>query len=120
MLSMMDRGLILVRPTEVYIQWLQSVDPNYQEADAREIREGEPTAYLVEENDEKPLQKTLAAVLEKSWRAIAQEELSSWYNNPDAWPDLRNADDFKKYFSVQCVEMVFDTLEEEIQRDPIV
>lgn len=116
MLSMIDRSLILVRPTELYIAWLKSVDPHYRESDDQEIREGEPTAYLVEECD-KPLQGELDSVLKKHWQDIAKEEFSSWYDNPDDWPELKGVADFGKYFTVQPVEGVFDAVKTPIERE---
>ena len=116
MLSLVNRRLILVRPTEIYITWLMLADPRYKEADGLAIREGEPTAYLIEDEDA-PLQEELDAMLEKHWAEIAEEELSSWYDNPDDWPVIKGVADFKRYFSVQCVEVVFDTLGTPIEGD---
>jgi hypothetical protein len=99
--------MVLVYPTEKYIEWLQSVDPQYKEDDARAIREGEPTAYLFEALDT-GTQEEFDALMERHWRDIAKEEFASWYDSPSEWPKLNTLTDFDQYFEVESVEVVLD------------
>ena len=111
-----NRSLILVHPNEKYIEWLKSTDPKHVEEDARTIREDEPTAYLLDDRETGD-PKEVDILLGKHWCDIAQEEFSNWYNSPEDWPEMKNLADFKEYFDIQAVEMVFDLLDEPIEKD---
>jgi hypothetical protein len=63
----------------------------------------EPTVYLIPEGDAEP-----EGYVRRHFKAIFEEELNSWYTDPDLWPKDRSFKTFKKFFSVQVSTMVFD------------
>ena len=65
--------------------------------------EREPTVYLIPEGKAKP-----ESYIRRHYKAMFDEELNSWYTDPEMWPKDRSLKTFKKFFTVQVATMVYD------------
>ena len=55
--------------------------------------------------------------LTKCYKKIAEEEFSSWWNQPEIWPQLESIKEFEEYFDWNHVELIFDLEESEITKE---
>jgi hypothetical protein len=95
-----NRHAVILVPTEECLEWVRScAGDDMPLADV----EREPTVYLIPEGKAAP-----EAYLRRHFKAIFEEELNSWYTDPDMWPKDRSFKTFKKFFAVQVSTMVFD------------
>ena len=105
-----DRSLIVVRPKQPFLDWVQSVD--YEEGLTLEHVRHDPSAYLIPEvfyNDEQP------AILQWCYEVVFEAELESWYTDPALWPQNRDLKMFFEWFEVEFHSGVFDLCDDPIQ-----
>jgi hypothetical protein len=98
-----DRSLIVVRPKQPFLDWVQSVD--YEESLKLEHVRDDPSAYLIPElwyKEEQP------AILTWCYEVVFEAELESWYTDPALWPPNRDLKVFLEWFDVEFHSGVFD------------
>ena len=101
-----NRCLVIVRPKQPFLDWVQSVDYD-AELTLEEIRE-DPTAYLVPEYE---LNSEQSQILEWGYDLMFEQELSSWYTDPKLWPPDRNLEMFLQWFEVEFLSLIFDLVD---------
>jgi hypothetical protein len=109
-LDIINRSLIIVRPTQPFLDWVQSVD--YDEQLTLEEVRHDPSAYLapvIIYDNEQP------ALLEWCYEEVFEAELFSWYTDPALWPQNRDLKMFLEWFDVEFHSGVFDLCDEPIQ-----
>lgn len=97
---MLNRGSVIVRPKQPFIDWALNLDDSGLAPDA----DGEQTVYLIPEydSDEHAMQ-----ILSLCFDEIFALELASWHLVEDDWPQKRTFAMFKNWFTLQfnsCVE----------------
>ena len=97
---MLNRGSVIVRPKQPYIDWALSLD----DSGLVPTIEGEKTVYLIPEyeSDEEALD-----ILSVCYAEIFEMELAGWHLLEDDWPRNRSFSMFKEWFSLElhsCVE----------------
>jgi hypothetical protein len=108
--STINRCAVLLVPTEVCLAWINSC-PTERPVTLAEAQ-SEPTVYLI------PEAKTAAeATVHRHYKAMFEQELNSWYTDPDLWPKDRSFRAFKKFFTIQVTTIVFDMGKGMILRD---
>jgi hypothetical protein len=99
---MINRGAIIVRFKEPYIDWAIGLDDTGLTPD----KEGESTVYLIPEfEDDVEALEVLSNIFEQ----IFEHELRSWHRDEAAWPQNRTWAMFREWFDVEfhsCVEDV--------------
>jgi hypothetical protein len=63
----------------------------------------EPAVFLIPEGKAEP-----ESYVRRHFKAMVQEQLYSWYTDPDLWPKDRSLKTFKKFFTIHVSTMVFD------------
>lgn len=101
-----NRCLVIVRPKQPFLDWLQSVD--HEEKLSLEDIQQDPTAYLIPEY---ALNAEQAKILEWGYDLMFEAELNLWYTDPKLWPPERNLDTFLQWFDVQFHSLVFDLVD---------
>jgi hypothetical protein len=104
--SKADCGILLIRRNQPYIDWANSFEdggPTY------DPESNHTSAYLIPpfEQPEK-VDEFIAA----NFGAIFEEELSSWMEASATWPEF-SLDNFRKWFSVEYIDMVYDLISQE-------
>lgn len=96
-----DRSGLIIRPTDAYMDWLASVEPDM---DLGDLEEHEPEIFLIPELEEEEMDTWL----EKNYLPIFQEFLFSWYEEESLWPKDLSFQVFLSWFEVEFVSMVWD------------
>jgi hypothetical protein len=97
-----NRYAVILLPTEACLEWVKSC-PDYGPGTTLSEVEKEPTVYLI------PVGKVVSdEFIRRHYKAMFEEELNSWYTDPDMWPKDRSFKTFKKFFTIQVSTVVFD------------
>ena len=107
---MLDRGALIVRPKQPYLDWAASLDdsglvPNPDD---------EQTVYLVPgfEDD-----KEAARVLRRVCGEVFARELRAWHTDESAWPGNRTLALFKRWFHFELHSVVEDLCDDALDDD---
>lgn len=106
-----DCGVLLVRRNQPYIDWANSFEDGGPKYDSEN---NHTSAYLIPPFD---LPDEVDKFIEENFEAIFEEELSSWMEVSESWPEI-SIDNFKKWFSVEYIDMVYDMIDPEWIESP--
>ena len=98
---MINRGSVLVRPKQPYIDWAAKLDDSGIVPDP----EGERTIYLIPEYED---DVEAMEILGKSFETIFEKELCGWHTDESAWPKNRTFEKFREWFSFEFHSVVED------------
>jgi hypothetical protein len=107
---MLNRGVLIVRPKQPYIDWAAGLDDSGLVPD----RDGEQTVYLVpsfEDDDE------AWEIVEDVYAEVFERELEGWHTEESAWPPNRTFAMFKEWFDIELHSVVEDLSADEIEND---
>ena len=107
---MLNRGALIVRPKQPYLDWAAGLDDSGLLPDADDER----TVYLIpgfEDDDE------AWEVIEDVYAAVFERELNDWHTDEAAWPDGRTFKMFLDWFDVEFYSVIEDLGDEEIADD---
>jgi hypothetical protein len=105
-----DRSLMIVKPNQPFLDWVQSVD--YEEDLTLDFVREDSSAYLIPQLWENSEQ---AVILEWCYEVLFEAELDSWFTDPELWPQERDLKMFLEWFDVEFHSLVFDLGEVPIQ-----
>jgi len=107
---MLNRGLVIVRPKQPYLDWASALDDSGLVPDPT----GEQTVYLIPsyEDDEEAWK-----ILESVYPLIFEHELEGWDTDTTTWPQDRDLAMFKDWFAVEFHSVVEDLCDFEIVED---
>ena len=112
----LNRDAFLVKPRKKFTDWLRYVDEEMKEDDADDLLASPGTIYLHDEL--KTGDRTEAeAVMQNSWRNIAESEFEAWWTNEPDWPRLTTIADFDEYFTWVYVDMINDLSPKSLLRE---
>lgn len=109
---MINRGAIIVRPKQPYIDWADQLD----DADLLPSREGEKTVYLVPEYDD---DMEAMEILSKCYDIIFEAELEGWHTDESAWPKNRTFSMFREWFEFEFHSVVEDLCDYAVVDDSV-
>ena len=101
-LATINRSAVILLPTEACLDWVKSCPGSFSDLPLGEA-EREPTVYLIPEARKGP-----DDYIRKHCKTIFEEELNSWYTDPDMWPKDRSFKTFKKFFTILVTTSVYD------------
>lgn len=104
---MLNRGVVIVRPKQAYLDWAAGLDDSGVVPDPND----EQTVYLIPsyKNDEQAWE-----ILEEVYPTIFENELSGWHTDESAWPPKRGFAMFREWFRVELHSVVEDLCDYEI------
>jgi len=107
---MLNRGVVIARPKQPYLDWATSLDDSGVAPDP----EGEQTVYLIPsyESDDEAWE-----LLEEAYPLIFERELYGWCIDETLWPSRRDFATFKEWFEIELHSMVEDLCNMEIRDD---
>jgi hypothetical protein len=91
--SLVNRIAVTLIPTEMCLDWINSCD---DEKMTLEEIQAEPTVFLLPQGQDEP-----ESQVRRNFRAMFEEELSSWYTDPQLWPKTLSWKTFKEFFTVR-------------------
>jgi len=107
---MLNRSAVIIRPSEVYIEWAANLD----DSGILPSPEGEHTVYLIPEYDN-DLQAM--EILSQGYQGIFENELAGWHLDESEWPKNRTFAMFRKWFLIELHSVVEDLCGYEIVDD---
>ena len=98
-MKFVNRGYILVKPTQLFIDWASTVD----DSPFVSIQHAEGNMYLIEEDfmETEP-------ILKANFKTIFKNEFEALEENSENWPAECKMGNFEKYFTVEFGSTVFD------------
>jgi hypothetical protein len=107
---MLNRGALIVRPKQPYLDWAAGLDDSGLLPDPA----GEQTVYLIPGYEE---EGELAELLEVLYEEIFERELFGWHMDESAWPKKRTYAMFQEWFTIETHSMVEDLSADELVDD---
>jgi hypothetical protein len=104
---MLNRGVVIVRPKQPYLDWAAGLDDTATMPDPN----AEQTVYLIPSYDDEAEAWEILATLHP---VIFENELSAWHTDEVAWPNGRDFAMFKKWFQVELHSIVEDLGDSEL------
>lgn len=108
---MINRSILVVRPKEPFLNWVNSLDAS-DHLNIAELTE-EVTVFLLPEMD---LPK-LDSYLKRHFKLIFERELDGWHQDPRDWPRNITYKMFQEWFDVEWGSEVVDMGSDEILRE---
>lgn len=107
---MINRTALLLRYKRPAVQWINDADPN-PDGPALSIEDvnEERLVYLIREEDAYSSDH-LEKWLRQNFKALFENELHGWYQDPSLWPKLLTYQLFQRWFDVECHSMIVDTV----------
>ncbi len=105
-----NRGAIVLKPKELFLNWVNSTDDEGVVLTLGEISR-DCTAYLtpeIEDDDE------LREFLEQNYDLLFEQELVGWVQDEVLWPATHDLPTFLEWFDVEFHSMVLDIAEGEL------
>jgi hypothetical protein len=104
---MLNRGVVIVRPKQPYLDWAAGLDDSKLVPDPT----AEQTVYLIPSygDDEEAWE-----ILERVHPTIFENELYGWHTDEEAWPKDRDVAMFKAWFEIELHSVVEDLCDYEI------
>lgn len=105
-MKFVNRGYMIVKPTETFIEWANKNDEDYSD-----LTSNEGSVYLIEEDfyDDEP-------VVKSNFKHIFLNELMAVSEDQDAYPAI-TMENFNSYFTYQLGSTVFDAEESNLVAD---
>ena len=112
-MGVINRGVVIVRPKEPFLEWLRGLPGPGGDATLEELRR-DCNAYLIPEWE---TPEELDHRLKEHCRDIFEEELRAWWLGEEDWPAKRTWSVFRAWFDIECIEMVKNVVEEPMLDD---
>lgn len=103
-----NRGVVVVRPREPYVAWVNSVGDDDVPLKLQELR-AEPDAFLIPEFDTRD---ESLEWLEEGCGLIFEMQLDAWETDEQRWPQDRSWSVFQEWFDVEFIEIAWDLVAE--------
>jgi len=105
---MLNRGVLIVRPRQPYLDWAAGLDDSGLVPDPDDER----TIYLIPyyEDDEQAWD-----ILQEVYAEVFERELEGWHTDETAWPQDRSFAMFQEWFDIE-----FHSVVEDLCADPLV
>jgi len=104
---MLNRGVVIVRPKQPYLDWAAGLDDSGIVPDPND----EQTVYLIPRYED---EEAAWEILAKMHPAIFENELYGWHTDEAAWPRGRDFAMFKDWFEIELHSVVEDLCDVEI------
>ena len=105
-----NRGAIVLNPTEVFLDWVNSTDEEGVVLTLDEVSQ-DATVYLTPEiGDDDELRR----FLDQNYALMFEQELVGWIQDESQWPTTRDFSAFLEWFDVEFHSMVLDVAEGEL------
>ncbi len=100
-----DRMVVILRPTQAFLDWVNSHAQNENEKVTLNALQEDCTALLIPPFDTLP---DAEEYLENSFAEIFENELEGWFIDPSYWPENRTYKLFNEWFNIDFHSLAFD------------
>lgn len=109
-----NRSVAIIKPKQAFLEWANSVSDEGHQFSIFDLGV-EYNVVLLPEYDSK---EHAEAILKERCREMFEIELSGWIADASKWPENRDYETFLKWFDVEFHSMVFDPVEDRIEKEP--
>lgn len=109
-----NRYILLIRPSEAMVKWINSLDAASAVGYEPEIRDDNTDVYLIPEFDHTDEAR---AWLKDNYLDILENTLETWTEDTDEWPDSMSWDTFESFLDYSIQSNVLDTVPAEMDFD---
>ncbi|MGH8477881.1 MAG: hypothetical protein ACRERS_08775 [Methylococcales bacterium] len=102
---MLNRSALIIRCKQPFVDWINAVNTNPEDAVTLSDANQENTVYLVEVEDPDDLEDWI----ELNYDDLFEEELYGWIDEPSLWPQDRTLELFQRWCAYELHSVVFDT-----------
>ncbi len=99
-----NRTAALIKPSQVFLDWLHEADPSSAELPL-EALQSDASIYLIPDCD---CDEEAYRYLEEASEVIFEEQLSSWLDEPETWPEDRGLKALSEWFEITLHSMLVD------------
>ena len=103
-MNTINRSVAIVKPKQAYIDWANSFQDEAENYTIEFFRK-DCNVYLLNEAEEIGDE---AKEINRVYRVIFEEELSSWIVDESVWPKERDFDTFLDWFDVETHSIIID------------
>jgi hypothetical protein len=103
------RCALILKPKKPFFDWLNSIDPIDSELTVHD----DSAVYLLPDFEEK---SQIQNWLKKNFDELFCDQLNNWYIDDTLWVKNRTFEMFKEWFDYSMHTMIWDTLEEPIEK----
>lgn len=114
MFSIINRDVLILKPKQALFNWVQEVFGDDLIEESAPFAHDESNVYLIPELDH--YEESLE-YLKENYQAFMELELEGWVLDEEEWPKDLTWEKFQEFFHISIQSMVFDTLEEPIEKD---
>ena len=116
-LNIPNRNVLYLAPKQPLIDWVNHVFPDDQpERLEHPLAHENANIYLIPATE---TPEESVEWLKYNFRPILDEELLEWCTDTEDWPEPFTWEMFRTWFVISIQTMVFDTVDEEIEREDI-
>ena len=109
-----NRSVAIIKPKQPFVDWANSVvDEDEQHSISDFSTDCSVILLPVVDSDE-----DAEALIKNMFQDLFELELSSWIVIDEMWPENITYTMFMEWFSVEFHSMVFDSLKDDIEKDP--
>jgi hypothetical protein len=110
----LNRSVAIIKPKQPFVDWANSVvDEDEQHSISDFSTDCSVILLPVVDSDE-----DAEALIKDMFQDLFELELSSWIVIDEMWPENITYTMFMEWFSVEFHSMVFDSLKDDIEKDP--
>ena len=109
-----DRSVAVIKPKQPFVDWANSVGDEKEPYSISDFSTDCSVILLpVVDSDEHA-----EAFIKDMYQDLFELELSSWIVVDEMWPENRTYKMFLEWFDVEFHSMVFDSLKDDIEKEP--
>ena len=110
----LNRTALIVKPLKAYWDWANKIEDGMpKEQKNYKPTEMDTTVYLIPDLDPSKINEHIEVMFPE----IFEDELAAWWTEEKDWPKERTYKLFKEWFEVRIASLVYDTMEEEIEKE---
>lgn len=99
-----NRVVVILKPKEPFIEWVQQHDDESEKMTAEDIMK-EPAAYMLHDYT---MEGEMEQIIKDNYRTLFESELYHWFTDEESWPKKRDMKTFKEWFGVEFHGIVYD------------
>lgn len=108
---LINREAIIIKGKQPLVDWINTHDPD-NPVSLPDVRE-ENTVILVPECRDR---EEAVSIIENNFKVLFFAEIEEWVADESVWPKDITLETFQDWFDIEYHSMVFDALEEDIEK----
>ena len=107
------RNVIIVKPKEPFLAWLQSLPVPPEDLTLDELRR-DSLCLLIPESDS---EEAVIGLISKHYKKLFESELMAWHTVKREWPKKRTFAMFQEWFELEFHSEVIDLVDDPIEKE---